>query len=340
MLYPLEVRPDGTCVVATEHSRNQTIYVQCNNLRSAAGCNWLIQASPKGPTLCVACRLNRTIPDLSIPANNDRWMSIETAKRRLVSSLVRLGLPVASRVDEDPERGLAFDFLAAPEGSPPVMTGHENGIITLNIDEAENAKREQIREQMHEPYRTLLGHLRHESGHYYWDRIVDGTSWLERFREVFGDDREDYDQALERHYQNGPPSDWRDKFISAYATSHPWEDWAETWAHYLHMVDTLDTAFSFGLSSGDGPVPFDSFKDDVLFAEEPPKSAVFLPLVNRWVQMTAVLNELSVSMGLPDFYPFVLSRAVITKLHFVHLAIQDWRRTGNSSSTLTHPKTV
>lgn len=344
MLYPLDVKPDGTCTVATEHSGNQTIYLQCGNLGSAAGCNWLIPLSSSGstPSLCIACRLNRTIPDLSIPANNDRWMSIEIAKRRLVSSLVRLGLPVASRLDEDLEQGLAFDFLASHEGSAPVMTGHESGIITLNIDEAENAKREQIKEQMHEPYRTVLGHLRHESGHYYWDRIVDGSTWLEPFRQVFGDDRQDYGQALEQHYQSGPPPDWPVKFVSAYASSHPWEDWAETWAHYLHMVDTLDTSFSFGLATDEGPMPFEGFKEDVLFASEPPKSPPFLPLVNRWMQITAVLNELSLSMGFPDFYPFVLSRAVVTKLHFVHLVIQDWRHAGDSVDrlNLTHPRTV
>jgi len=257
-------------------------------------------------------------------------MHIETAKRRLVSSLVRLGLPVASRLDEDPEHGLAFDFLGSSEGGNPVLTGHDEGIITLNIDEAEHLKREQIKESMHEPYRTVLGHLRHESGHYYWDRIVDGTSWLERFREVFGDDRRDYDQALKQHYEQGPLAGWQVTFVSAYASSHPWEDWAETWAHYLHMVDTLDTAFSFGLATTEGQMPFDGFEDDVLFVNEPDDMAPFLPLVNRWIQLTAVLNELSLSMGLADFYPFVLSRAVITKLHFIHMIIQE-RRNANCS---------
>jgi hypothetical protein len=336
MLYPLKLDPDsGTCTVATARSRNNTVYVQCQNLQTPAGCNWLIPSVPgqTGPTLCIACRLNRTIPDLSIPENNQRWWRIETAKRRLVSSLVRLGLPVASRLDEDPQRGLAFDFLGASEGSQPVLTGHDEGIITLNIIEAEHLQLEQIKEQMHEQYRTILGHLRHESGHYYWDRIVDGTPALDGFRQVFGDERPDYNLALEQHYKQGPPPDWQISFVSAYASSHPWEDWAETWAHYLHMVDTLDTAFSFGWVQDGGPMPFDGFNEDVLFTEEPTGIPSFLPLVNRWLQLTAVLNELSMSMGVDDFYPFVLSRAVITKLHLIHLIIQNHKNISPSVET-------
>ena len=156
-------------------------------------------------------------------------------------------LPVKSKT-EDPERGLAFDLLRAPEEGPRVLTGHASGLITLNVEEADDARREQIRHQLHEPYRTLLGHFRHEVGHYYWDRLITGTEWEEPFRALFGDERADYAGALKANYESGPPADWRDRHISAYASSHPWEDWAETWAHYLHMVDALETAFASGLT--------------------------------------------------------------------------------------------
>ncbi len=243
------------------------------------------------------------------------------AKRRLISSLLAFGLPVASRVSEDPEHGLAFDLLRAVPGGPPVITGHANGIITLNIEEAEDSTRERTREQMHEPYRTLLGHLRHETGHYYWDRLIAGSTWIEPFRALFGDETFDYTQALQKHYQQGPPANWQEHYVSAYASVHPWEDWAETWAHYLHLVDTLETASSFRLAIDSVELPFERFQADSLAQPEAPNAVEFLELLNAWGRMTVVLNELSRSMGLPDFYPFVLSRDAVAKLHFVHTVL-------------------
>lgn len=307
------------------------IYARCANF-TAAACNWLVEAEADGTVkrpLCISCGLNRTIPDLSVPGNQMLWQRIEVAKRRLVSSLVALGLPVQSRLDEDPERGVMFDFLNPQASSEPVMTGHDTGLITLNVEEADDAKREAMRHQMHEPYRTLLGHLRHEIGHYYWDRIVKDTRWHEPFRELFGDEREDYAAALQRHYEQGAPPEWPQNFVSAYASAHPWEDWAETWAHYLHMLDTLDTAFSFGLDTATVDIEYEGFTTDELF--EPAKTdaagqaedgARFIAFVNDWVRLTSVLNELSRSMGEPDFYPFILSNATVRKLHFVHLVVQ------------------
>jgi hypothetical protein len=43
--------------------------------------------------------------------------------------------------------------------------------------------------------------------------------------------------------------------------------------------------------------------------------------MNAWVELTAVMNELSRSMGQRDLYPFVLSPMAVTKMHFVHLVI-------------------
>lgn len=301
---------------------------RCANLDTPAGCNWLIPVAPAGrvtPLLCRACRLSRTIPDLSVPENADLWRRIEVARRRLVSQLIALGLPVASKVPaaaEDPERGLMFDVLRAPPGSAPVLTGHAGGLITLNLEEADDAVRERVRAQMHEPYRTLLGHFRHEVGHYYWDRLVAGTPWLESFRALFGDERADYAAALQRHYTHGAPPDWAQRHVSSYASTHPWEDWAETWAHYLHMVDTLDTALSFGLDADDLELEFDRFAPDALWRPDDPGAEQFLGFVNAWVELTSVLNELSRSMGQHDYYPFVLPRPAIGKLQFVHLVVQ------------------
>jgi hypothetical protein len=300
------------------------VYRRCPNLETAAGCNWLVaeketEGNPR--LMCIACRLNRTIPDLSIAENGVLWGRLEAAKRRVVSSLLALDLPVKSRVDQDPERGLAFDFLHSPAGGPRVLTGHDDGIITINIEEADDSVRERVRQQMREPYRTILGHLRHEVGHYYWDRLIAGTPWLEDFRQLFGDEEQDYAAALERNYQNGPLPGWNQQHVSAYASTHPWEDWAETWAHYLHMVDTLDTALSFGLDARRLEMEIEPFGRDALYRPHDPGAKRFLSFMNSWIELTAVLNELSRSMGQPDLYPFALPRPTIAKLHFIHLVV-------------------
>jgi hypothetical protein len=296
---------------------SKQLYRRCGN--ESSGCNWLVPVMDgSGQTLCRSCRLNRTIPDLSDPENAAYWTTIEIAKARLVAQLIALDLPVFSKMDEDPARGLAFDFLKNPLSGPPVLTGHADGVITLNIAEADDAAREKIRAQLHEPYRTVLGHLRHEVGHYYWTRLIEGGANIEPFRVAFGDEREPYLPALERHYQQGPPEDWAIHFVSAYASAHPWEDWAETWAHYLHMDESLRTAFSFGIDLNCVEMPLDPFAPDILV--EPDQ--LFLDRLNDWARFSAVLNEFARSMGMADFYPFVLSRESARKLHFVHLAVR------------------
>lgn len=294
---------------------------RCDNFATVAACNWLVAPTEPGP-FCISCRLNHTIPDLTIEENGRYWSLIEVAKRRLVSQLLALGLPVRSKVVDDPERGLAFDFLRAGPGGPPVMTGHANGLITINIEEANDAYREKTRLAMREPYRTLLGHLRHEVGHYYWDRLVAGTAWHEPYRRLFGDENADYAAALKRNYDEGPPPDWASRFISAYAASHPWEDWAETWAHYLHIVDSIDTALGFGLDTEDLETQAVPYTREDLYDPSHPDADSFLFFINAWLELTTLLNELSRSMGLPDFYPFVMSRPVLAKLHFIHLVVK------------------
>jgi hypothetical protein len=316
----LESAPGGAWRGERNAGEGKTYY-RCDNLYSPAGCNWLVSGEEK-QTLCISCRLNRTIPDLSVSGNGELWRRIEHAKRRLISSLLPMGLPVFSRA-EDPEHGLAFDLLHTLGGGPRVMTGHNNGLITLNIEEADDATRERVREEMHEPYRTLLGHLRHEIGHYYWDRLVKGAVWLDLFRELFGDEREDYAAALQRYHSQGPRPDWMLHYVSAYSSGHPWEDWAETWAHYLHMVDTTDTVLSFGLDLEYAEIEIEPFTPEDLFRPGEPGAERFLDFINSWTRLSSVMNEVSRSMGFPDFYPFVLSRSVVAKLQLIHMVVAE-----------------
>jgi hypothetical protein len=323
-VYPLAPASEPDTWHLAAEGISSEIYRRCANLESAAGCNWLVleRELPDNPRrLCIACRLNRTIPDLSVPENGVLWNRLEGAKRRLVSSLLALNLPVCSRVDQDAQRGLAFDFLSSPPEGPRVLTGHADGIITINIEEANDSLRERIREELREPYRTLLGHLRHEAGHYYWDRLLAGSPWLDDFRTLFGDERQDYAAALQRNYQQGPSPGWEQQYVSAYASVHPWEDWAETWAHYLHIVDVLDTAISFGLDIRKLEMEIEPFSREALFRPNEPGAKRFLAVLNAWIELTAVLNELSRSMGQPDLYPFALPRPAVAKLHFIHLVI-------------------
>ncbi len=298
-------------------------YKRCFNLSTPARCNWLVpQQDPL--RLCRACRLNRTIPDLTNPTqpgNGYLWGLVELAKRRLVSSLILLGLPVASRVSEDPERGLMFDFLRSPVNGPRILTGHDTGLITLNLDEADDTKREAVRKALREPYRTLLGHLRHEVGHYYWDRLVAGTPWMDGFHQLFGDESADYAASLQRNYAQGAPRHWWRNFVSAYASAHPWEDWAECWAHYLHMRDGIDTALSLGVGLDRLDLEVALFTLEDLYQPEHPQAGQFLDFMNHWTRLTTLLNEMSRSMGQPDFYPFVLPTQVVAKLHFIHLLV-------------------
>jgi hypothetical protein len=305
-------------------------YRRCANWASAAPCNWLLRddAAAREQPFCRSCRLNRTVPDPTDRNNAELWQRVEQAKRALVSQLIALKLPVASRVSEDPERGVMFDLLRSPAEGPRVMTGHADGLITLDVEEADDVHRETMRTQMGEQYRTLIGHLRHEIGHYYWQRLVRGTPWEEPCRALFGDDRADYAQALQAYYANGAPADWKNGFVSAYATAHPWEDWAETWAHYLHMVDSLDTARSFGLVAHHDEIQYEAFTAQALHPDGAPSSPSaddqgFLAIINGWIELTGALNEVTRSMGEPDFYPFVLSRPAVRKLHFIHVLVKS-----------------
>jgi hypothetical protein len=300
---------------------------QCINADECA-CNW---AAEPGHAFCRACGLNQLIPDLSIDGNRRRWARVEAAKKRAIYSMLACRLPVAPKQTPSDEIGLAFDLLADPIGGGPggerILTGHDNGLITLNVAEADSTEREKRRVEMGENYRTLLGHFRHELGHYYWDRLIrDDAPRLVAFRALFGDDRADYEQALKAHYAKGAPPDWQQSHISAYAASHPWEDWAETWAHHLHITDTLEMVhalnFPLGrletveaneLPQGDTGARLQAAPSGVA---SPPES--FGKILDRWLVLSEASNSINRCMGLPDLYPFVISDVVAGKLGFVH----------------------
>lgn len=291
----------------------------CANYSSGNICNWALPVEDPN-SLCLSCRLTQVIPNLSLPKNKDAWCRLETAKRRLLYTLLDLGLPLTGKA-EDPVQGVAFLFLADEDGHDvPVLSGHDNGVITINIAEADDAERERRRTELHEPYRTILGHFRHEIGHYYWDRLIRNSSRLNAFRELFGDETQDYGQALQRHYEQGPPADYQQRFVTAYASAHPWEDWAETWAHYLHMSDALQTAASTGLVLR----PRNSTEPAVTQAMLKQSSeGGFDRMLDAWFPLTYVINNLNRGLGLPDGYPFVLSTPMIKKLRFIHETIAE-----------------
>jgi hypothetical protein len=304
-------------------------YRQCQNYTEYDVCNWMVPVEDEEP-LCASCRLNHIIPNLTEAQNLTLWYRIEQAKRRLLYTLYGLHLPVEGRA-EDPQHGMGFEFLQDitehDEFSNEltiknsVVTGHNAGIITINLLEAEHSAREKMREKMNERYRTLLGHFRHESGHYYWERLINGTNRLESFRELFGDERLDYQQALKSYYAEGPASGWQQYFISVYASAHPWEDWAESWAHYLHMVDSLETAHDFGFRIHGYDVSPPQTDGQLAAGYLTPVS--FDDLVNDWGRLSVALNALNRSMGMEDAYPFVISSHSLNKLRYIHQLVLD-----------------
>ena len=271
-----------------------------------ANCNWLVDVPD---TLCRSCELTQTRPNDSDPVGLAEFAHSEAAKRRVVFQLLELRLPGV-----DPAQ-LRFDMLSSQYA--PVVTGHADGLITVDLAESDDARREQRRLQLGEPYRTLVGHLRHELGHYFQPRVLrDDEDW-NACRALFGDERADYQDALDRHYRDGPPSGWEADHVSAYATMHPWEDWAETFAHYLHIRDTLETAAEFGVVVR-GPRAVTHDRSLMATPQLEAGERSFAELIDNWLPLTYALNAVNRSMGRDDLYPFTLAPGVITKLQFVH----------------------
>lgn len=301
------LRADGdTLLTVDERSR----FRRCAN-KNIARCNWLL-AADSADSLCASCRLTSVRPNDSETDALDGFADAEAAKRRLLYQIHDLGLPIVPRA-EDPDRGLTFEFLSSRDRA--VTTGHAGGVITLDLSESDDAHREFVRQQLGEPYRTVLGHLRHEIGHHYWPLLVETSGRINEFRSLFGDEREPYQQALHRHYNDGAPDGWDTEYVSEYATMHPWEDWAETFSHYLHIHGGLETADSFGLQVGEPS------RGAGAAAWTSPQPVEIGPTVARWLGMTIALNGMSRSIGQGDLYPFVLSATVVAKLDFVLRAI-------------------
>ena len=305
----------------------------CGNYAVEGVCNWMLDAGD--PHLqCVSCRTTMIIPELGKPENRTYWAALEQAKRRVLYTLIGMKMPFPNR-ELDPVNGLSFQFLEDVPAAQRVLTGHDQGVITLNIAEANDAAREQMRTSMHEPYRSLVGHFRHELGHYYWDRLINNTAWIDEYRQLFGDERADYAAALQAHYA-APVVDWHLTYISAYASSHPWEDWAECWAHYLHMVDGLETAAAWGLhldhATPSGPALQAAPVDPDAPSVEP-------TLIEQWLPVSQFSNAMNRSLGLHDSYPFVVPAPVVAKLDFIHRVIGAAGR-GDSPMNYSTPASI
>ncbi len=309
-LIPLLALTDGVYQDITNPGR---LYRLCSNAAFGT-CNWIVPVNSLS-VFCSACELNRTIPSLT-PENFDRWKRIEVAKHRLIYSLIKLDLPFEPKTTPG-DSGLAFDFLTRVSEGDRIMTGHDHGVITLNIEEADEAERVRNKLDLGEKYRTLLGHFRHETGHYYWDIKIRNKGIQQAFRELFGDETRDYSTALQYYYTNGPAPDWAEYFISAYATAHPWEDWAESWSHYLHMMDTLETAYYFGLRVSTEKTSGAPYGETEI-GQDPYTIRDFEKVFEAWLPLTFALNSLNRSMGYADFYPFVVPPVVVSKLRFIH----------------------
>lgn len=287
----------------------------CGN-RELINCNWICESN-NASSLCQSCSHTVKIPDISVVEKRLQWSKLERAKRRLFYALIKFGLPLAAEGAET-EGTLRFELLgdrtSANGKKKRVMTGHDNGLITINIAEADDAIREKNRIAMGEPYRTLIGHFRHEVGHYYWDRLVDQNGIIDKFRATFGDERRDYSESLKVYYENGPTDNWVSAYVSAYAGAHPWEDFAETWAHYLHMVGGLETAYAYGLnpqSSKNNAPQYEQLTDPYHVSD-------YAQLLSHWIPITVAMNAMNRSIGNSDYYPFALSPPVSQKLGFIH----------------------
>jgi hypothetical protein len=299
----------------------EQLYRCCKNAEQYEVCNWMVPVNDPNE-FCVSCRLNEMIPDLSVSGNQYRWRKLEMAKRRVIYTLIQLSLPMAG-VAEENRPALRFKFVGDVAGEPSPMTGHLNGLITINIAEADDPERERRRVSLHEPYRTLLGHLRHEVAHYYWDRLVANSQWLTGFRQLFGDESTDYASALKQYHERGPAADWQARHVSAYASAHPWEDWAETGAHYFHIMDMVETAGSLGMKlQPNHPAAKSMTADPGKIAHI---DANFDAILENWFPLTHALNSLNRSMGLLDAYPFVVSTQAIEKLRFIHEVVKSAR---------------
>lgn len=310
-------------------------YRQCANYTDHGVCNWMVPVTDEQPW-CRACRCNEVIPDLSLPQNLVYWRRLEAAKRYALYTLLQLDLPFGSKLETEPnQRGLLFRFMSDSDsnseftqplaGLGPVYTGHDLGAITINLAEADDVARTRARVRFGEGYRTLLGHFRHELGHYYWNVLIEPQPrLLKEFRMLFGDERADYSAALQRYYAEGAIGPWQDNCLSAYASAHPWEDWAECWAHYMHMIDTLETAGACELAL-EGKAFEATPGTQKPGAGKKSQNAATEVLLKDWIRLAIAMNALNRSMGMDDAYPFVLTQGIRKKLGWIHQLIVRYK---------------
>jgi hypothetical protein len=273
-------------------------------LNASWGCNWMV---PVGPDVwCRACRLTRGRPAESDLVATENWMRAENVKRRLVHQLVSLGLPVNPRSELHPQ-GLVFDLVHVP--GAPCVTGHRDGVVTIDITESDDQHRDSVRRSMGESFRTMIGHFRHEIGHQLWIELIGASDLLEPFRALFGDERADYPIALRRHHQSSEDVPSPD-FISGYATAHPHEDWAESFAHLLHLHDAAETAHWHGWTN--------------LAPDEDDASTEHASSLQGWLKVTTTADDIAVGLGAGPVYPFRPGGLALEKLEFARMAARRW----------------
>ena len=276
----------------------------CAN-RERIGCNWI---APKEGAFCRSCAMTALAPDPSIPNAIPNWAQTEAAKRWVLDNLGRWHW----FRPEDPGAPPVFHLLA--EGPTPVLMGHVEGVVTISVAEVDPILLTTRREALEEPYRTMIGHMRHEIAHMLWWRLSLRDDFLDAFRATFGDERIDYRASLQYYFENGPPAEWRQHYLTTYASAHPHEDWAETAAHLLHLTDITDSFVATALSSPQVPhAGWDPYSEP-----DPDR------LIHTAASIATGINHVNRSMGLSDLYPCVLSSHARHKLAFVH----DWLRRG------------
>ena len=287
-----------------EAEKFEILDAACAN-REQIGCNWKA-ASGQG-SLCRACAMTEVVPDSMVNTNVPLWADTEAAKRWVLVNLGQWGWLKAGDQGPWPRFHLLSEVTSS--GPAPVTMGHADGLITINVTEADPAQRVARREKLSERYRTLTGHFRHELGHYVFQRLVEDERFAAAFRNRFGDERADYGAALSQHYDNGPPQGWQDNHITEYASSHPHEDWAETFAHLVHLTDMIDSANATGLRQSSTGVP------------DPYRTSDGDAVISAGANLGIAFNHVNRSMGLFDLYPFVIAPAVRDKLAFVRAAV-------------------
>lgn len=288
----------------------------CSN-RAPIMCNWV---APEGGGLCESCVTTRIHPDLAVPGNGLLWAKAEQAKRRALAGLRRWGW--FGDADDGPRPEFHMLSEATASGSVDVTMGHAAGVVTIDLAESDAAEQVRRREQLGEPYRTMVGHFRHEIAHFLFERLAASGAFTSGFRALFGDERADYGAALRRHYEAGPPEGWERNCISAYASAHPHEDWAESAAHMLHLVDMVDSFAAADLSSATFSKPGHDAYAEVDASR----------LLAAALEIGVALNHVNRALGVDDLYPFVTPDKVLEKLAFA----QAWlKRDGRPRSMRT-----